>query len=63
MKCEINDIPIEVRSDCSYMQVRRKYKNHKNEYIVTSYIYTDKELNDYDKEKISDWITNRINRN
>ena len=62
MEVIINNNPIKVKSDFSFLQVRRSNKNHTNEYIVNSYIFTDKPLNDYEKEKISDFITRRINK-
>lgn len=61
MEVIINNNPIKAKSDFSFMQVRRSNKNHKNEYIINSYIFTDKPLNEYEKKKISEWITRRIN--
>ncbi len=62
MKCTVNNKDINVKCDFSFIQTRNKNKNHENEYIVSSIIFTDKKLNDYDKEKIADWITEGIRR-
>lgn len=62
MKVTVNNNDLNIRSDFSFIQTRRKNKNHENEYIVTSYIYSDKPLLEYEKEKVSDWITARINK-
>lgn len=62
MKVTVNNNDLNIRCDFSFMQTRRKNKNHENEYIVTSYVYSDKPLLEYEKEKASEWITNRINK-
>lgn len=62
MKCTVNNNDLNIRCDFSFMKVRRTNKNHDNEYIVESYIYSDKPLLEYEKEKVSDWITARINK-
>lgn len=62
MKCTINNNEIDVKCDFSFIQNRNKNKNHENEYLVQSIIFTDKKLNDYEKEKISDWITEEIRK-
>ena len=62
MKVTVNNNDLKIRCDFSFIQTKRKNKNHENEYIVTSYIYSDKPLLEYEKEKVSQWITNRINK-
>lgn len=62
MKCIVNNKEINVKVDFSTIQTRRTNKNHENEYIVQTYIFTDKPLNDYEKEKISNWITQEIRK-
>lgn len=61
MKITVNGREIEVKSYYSQIFTKRKDKHQANEYIVKSYIYTDKSLNEYEKEKIEDLITKRIN--
>ena len=43
------------------LNTKYKDKDHKYEYIVKSYIFTDKPLNEYEKEKVEDEIKKRIN--
>ncbi|MFR3182460.1 MAG: hypothetical protein ACLTPN_02445 [Clostridia bacterium] len=62
MKCTINNKNVNVKCDFSFIQNRKKNTNHENEYLVQSIIFTDKKLNDYDKEKIADWITEEIRK-
>ena len=61
MNITVNKREIKVKSDYSMLNTKYKDKDHKHEYIVKSYIFTDKPLNEYEKEKVEDEIKKRIN--
>lgn len=61
MNISVNKRDIKVKSYFSEIFTKHKDKHQKYEYIVKSHLFTDKPLNEYEKEKIEDVITMRIN--
>ena len=61
MNITVNERNIKVKSYYSEIFTKRKDKHQKYEYIVKSHLFADKPLNEYEKEKLEDEITIRIN--
>ena len=60
MNITVNRREIKVGSYYSEIFTKNKDKRQKYEYIVKSHIFSDKPLNEYEKEKVEDEITRRI---
>jgi len=62
MKCTVNDIDIEIK--CGFVRINQKptHKDRSYDYNCKLKIYSKKELNEYEKEKIENWIRQEIDK-
>lgn len=60
MNITVNGREVKVGSYYSEIFTKHRDKHQKYEYIVKSHIFSDKPLNEYEKEKVEDEIHKRI---